>query len=112
MTRSQSRSASNEVVPDKLPSVVSRASAVTFPFVTPSSRNFLRRPTPFSRICPFPSRPFVLYPAAAQPSAIPDPIKPQPSTPTVRICIPVLFLLLVAGRWVLPPSDQPPATSH
>ncbi len=49
MIRSQSLSASTEVVPDRLPSVVSRASAVTFPLATPSSRNFLTRPRPLSR---------------------------------------------------------------
>ncbi len=49
MIRSQSFSASTEVVPDRLPSVVSRASAVTFPLATPSSRNFLMRPSPLSR---------------------------------------------------------------
>ena len=60
MTRSQSFSASNVVVPDRLPSVVSRASAVTFPFATPSSRNFLMRPSPLSRNASSTSRTIVL----------------------------------------------------
>ena len=46
--------------PDRLPSVVSRASAVTFPFATPSSRNFLMRPSPLSRSASFTSRTIVL----------------------------------------------------
>ena len=49
MTRSQSFRSSNVVVPDRLPSVASRASAVTLPLATPSSRNFSMRPRPFCR---------------------------------------------------------------
>src|SRR3954469_10838009 len=87
MIRSQSLSASNVVVPDRFASVVSRASVVTFPFATPSSRNFLTRPSPlFSRMSST-SRTTVLYPAAAHTCAMPEPINPQPSTPTDRIAM-------------------------
>ena len=46
--RSHSFRASNVVVPARFSSVRSRASAVVFPFATPSSRNFLMRARPFS----------------------------------------------------------------
>ncbi len=47
MTRSQSASASNVVVPDRFAERRVAASAVTFPFATPSSRNLRMRAEPF-----------------------------------------------------------------
>src|SRR3954454_8900700 len=85
--RSQAFRSSSFVVPDRFPSVVCLASAVTLPLSTPSLRNFSIRPMPFFRNGSSTSRTIVLYPDAAQTCAIPDPINPQPSTPTVVICI-------------------------
>src|SRR5712691_8859928 len=85
MMRSHSFMPMNAVVPERLPSVVSRASPVTLPFATPSSRNFLIRPSPLLRATSSTSRTIVLYPAAAHTCAMPDPIRPHPNTPTVCI---------------------------
>ena len=83
--------AAKSVVPLKFASVVSLASGVTFPFVTPSSRNFRMCARPLSSSAWFVSRTIVLKPAAADTCAMPAPINPQPSTPTVLTLIVATF---------------------
>jgi hypothetical protein len=60
MIRSQPFKSSGDVVPDRLASVLSRASAVTLPFSTPSFRNLLTRDSPLSRTPCSTSRTIVL----------------------------------------------------
>src|SRR5262245_52967932 len=84
---SQPLRSSSFVVPERLPSVRSLSCGVTLPLSTPPVRNLSIRDKPFLRRESSTSRTIVLYPAAADTCAIPAPMRPQPRTPTVLICI-------------------------
>ena len=82
-TSSHGARSRSSVVPLMFASTLSRSSAVTFPFATPSSRNFRIRPRPLSRVGLSTSRTHVRSPAWALTCAIPEPMRPHPTTPTV-----------------------------
>ena len=75
------------VVPWIRPSTTSRSSAVILPFSTALASEPRIRPMPFSSSASETSRTTVSNPAFAAISAIPDPIRPQPRTPTLRMAI-------------------------
>ena len=85
MMRSLSASGSKLVVPLRRPIVTSRSSVVSLPRVTPLPRNRSIRPRPASTAAWSTSRTMVRYPAWAHTCAMPEPISPQPRTPTTAV---------------------------
>ena len=85
ITRSQPARSARSVVRESLATASSRALSSSCPFSTLRVRKWLirlRAPSPSSAVT---SRPIVSTPASTQSCAIPEPIAPSPTTPTVRI---------------------------
>src|SRR4029079_13814467 len=82
MTRSHSPIFASSVVPSSRERTSALRSGVTFPFSTPLVRKRSMLPRPFFRKPSSTSRTSTWYPASAQTCAMPEPMSPQPTTPT------------------------------
>src|SRR6267154_551082 len=82
MMMSQSTRSSNEVVPNKRSRVCLCCSALIVPFAANRSKDFSIEAKPFCSSSSETSRTVVSKPALAAVWAMPEPIRPQPSTPT------------------------------
>src|SRR5260221_520918 len=71
------------VVPFNRPRTSALRSGVTLPFSTPLARKRSMLPRPFFRKPSSASRTRTWYPASAHTCAMPEPIKPHPTTPTL-----------------------------
>jgi hypothetical protein len=92
MMMSQSESSASEVVPRIRPRISSRFSGVMVPFSANLARDFSMPPKPRSHSSSDVSRTTTSKPAVAAVCAMPDPIRPQPSTPTFLISMKFLLL--------------------
>jgi hypothetical protein len=87
MTMSQSARSSSEVVPRMRPRISACCSGVMLPFSANFARDFSIPEKPRSHNSSVTSRTTTSQPAAAAVWAMPEPISPQPSTPTLLISI-------------------------
>ena len=83
----RSASSSRSVVTRIRPRASSRASSVSLPERTPRSSDVVRRASPASAAPASTSRTTTSRPARAHTSAMPDPIRPLPTTPTRSIAL-------------------------
>src|SRR5512138_678794 len=86
-TRSQPPRSSTAVVKRRRASAASRSAAASFPFSTATPRLRSRRALPRATASPSISRTVVAYPARIATSAIPLPMRPQPTTPILSKAI-------------------------
>src|SRR2546425_4939960 len=87
ITRSESRSSSRLVVPRRRTRVCSRCASLSEPFSTSRCKFFSMLLRPFSINSAETSRTTTWQPACATTWAMPEPISPQPTTPTRSIGI-------------------------
>ena len=86
-TRSQLEKSARSVVKVIFPMTAALSSSVILPFSTALPRNLSILPLPLARAASSTSRTTTSYPACAAICAMPDPMRPQPTTPTVLISI-------------------------
>src|SRR5690348_13539783 len=87
-TSSESRKSSSFVVPRRRARAASRSVAESVPFSTRRLRFFSIDCMPLFKRSSFTSRTITLHPACAATCAMPEPIRPQPTTPTFWMAIP------------------------
>src|SRR6266542_3415899 len=105
MTRSQSLRSSSWVDPLRRPSVCSLTRSSILAFATSASR-LLRRPaSPLSRNAWFASITTVGNPACADTCAMPEPMSPQPMTPTCLMAMPEQPPWVFRGRRRVPAAE-------
>src|SRR5690349_17629037 len=93
MIRSQSARSSSRVVDEIRFHAASRSAAASLPLSTARPSEPSTRDSPFFASSSLTSRTTVSYPDLAHTSAIPEPMRPAPRTPTLRIAIVLLDLL-------------------
>ena len=87
ITRSRSAKSASCVVPWMRAWMAVFCSAVSLPFSTPPARNFSMRARPLASAASSTSRTRTSKPACAATCTIPEPMRPQPTTPTFWIAM-------------------------